>query len=102
MNREPTAVLTALGALLAAISKAAVLLDIVAWDADQLAGISLVIDTLILTLGALFIRSQVTPIHRPTIEAGTAVTVTDSAGATMGHVDMPAPEATPPVPPEAR
>lgn len=80
MRTEPTAVLTALGALLASLAKVAVLLDVVAWDADQLAGISLVIDTFILFLGALFIRSQVTPIHHPSVTEGTTVTVTNGAG----------------------
>lgn len=73
MTREPTAVLTAIGALLASVAKVAVLLDLVEWDAEQLAGISLVIDNALLVLGALFIRSQVTPIHDPRLEVGTSV-----------------------------
>ena len=80
MNKEPTAIITAFGALLASLAKVAVLLDIVAWDADQLAGIALVIDTLILFLGAVFIRSQVTPIHHPSVSEGTDVKVTDAQG----------------------
>lgn len=73
MNREPTAILTALGAFLASLAKVAVLLDLVDWNADQLAGLSLVIDNLILLLGALFIRSQVTPVSNPTVPKGTEV-----------------------------
>ena len=73
MNREPTAILTALGALLASLAKVAVLLDLVDWDADQLAGLSLVIDNIILLLGALFIRSQVTPVSDPRLPIGTEV-----------------------------
>ena len=80
MNREPTAILTAFGAMLASLAKLAVLLDIVAWDADQLAGVSLVIDSMILFLGALWIRSQVTPAKHPSLTSGTEVKVTDAAG----------------------
>lgn len=85
MNREPTAILTALGALLASLAKVAVLLDLVQWDANQLAGISLVIDNLILLLGALFIRSQVTPVKAPVLTEGTVVTTTSpDTGAVSG------------------
>jgi hypothetical protein len=45
MNREPTAIITAIGVFLSALTKAAVLLNLVDWDAEQLAGISLVIDS---------------------------------------------------------
>jgi hypothetical protein len=73
MNREPTAVLTALGALLASLAKVAVLLRLVEWDADQLAGVSLVIDNALLVLGALFIRGQVTPTSDPRLPVGQSV-----------------------------
>jgi hypothetical protein len=73
MNREPTAVLAAIGAFLASLAKVAVLLDIVEWDANQLAGISLVIDNFLLVMGALFIRSQVTPTADPRLEIGSSV-----------------------------
>lgn len=84
MNKEPTAILTALGALLASLAKVAVLLGLVQWDAVQLAGISLVIDNLILFFGALFIRAQVTPVASPSLPAGTEVNVTNAAGASTG------------------
>lgn len=79
MNREPSAVLSALGAFLASIVKVLVLLNILVIDAQQLAGISLVIDTFIIMLGALFIRSQVTPVRSPALPEGTSVTVLDVA-----------------------
>lgn len=82
MDREPTALTSALGIFLGAIAKAAVLLGLVDWDADQLAGVSLVIDTGIIMLGALFIRSRVTPTASPSLPAGTEVKVTDASGAT--------------------
>jgi hypothetical protein len=75
VNREPTAIITALGLFLAALTKAAVLLDLVAWDAEQLAGISLVIDSALVVLGAIFIRDRVTPVASPQLPAGTTVTV---------------------------
>ena len=73
MTREPTAVLAAIGALLASVVKVAVLLDLVQWNADQLAGVSLVIDNALLVLGALLIRSAVTPTSDPRLEIGTSV-----------------------------
>lgn len=89
MNREPTAILTALGALLASLAKVAVLLNLVDWNADQLAGISLVIDNLILLLGALFIRSQVTPVKSPVLSEGTVVTTTSpTTGAVSGETTV--------------
>lgn len=77
MTKEPSAVISALGAFLASLAKMAVLLDIVQWDADQLAGVSLVIDSLIILLGAVFIRSQVTPVSSPSLPAGTDVRLPD-------------------------
>lgn len=73
MNREPTAIISAIGALLASIVKVAVLLKIVDWDAEQLAGISLVIDNALIVCGALFIRSQVTPTAAPKLDVGADV-----------------------------
>lgn len=85
MNREPSAIISALGAFLSAIAKVAVLLNLVDWDADQLAGISLVIDTLLILLGAIFIRSQVTPTKAPVLAEGTVVTTTSpDTGAVSG------------------
>lgn len=85
MNREPSAIISALGAFLSAIAKVAVLLNLVDWDADQLAGISLVIDTLLILLGAIFIRSQVTPVKSPVLSEGTVVTTTSpDTGAVSG------------------
>jgi hypothetical protein len=61
----------------------------VAWDADQLAGISLVIDTLLILLGAIFIRSQVTPIKSPVLSEGTVVTTTNpTTGAVSGNTTV--------------
>jgi hypothetical protein len=73
MTREPTAVLAAIGALLASVVKVAVLLDLVQWNADQLAGVSLLIDNFLLVLGALLIRSVVTPTSDPRLEVGASV-----------------------------
>jgi hypothetical protein len=61
MNREPTAVIAAFGGFLASLVKVAQLLGIVDLDGDQMAGVTLVIDNFLLLMGALFIRSQVTP-----------------------------------------
>lgn len=84
MNREPSAVISALGAFLASLAKVAVLLHLVNWDAEQLAGISLVIDNALIVLGALFIRSQVTPVSKPALESGTEVAVL-KAGSPTGE-----------------
>jgi len=73
MTREPTAIITAVGVFLSALTKAAVLLGLVAWDVDQLAGISLVIDSGLVVFGALLIRERVTPIADPRLPLGTAV-----------------------------
>ena len=89
MNREPSAIISALGAFLSAIAKVAVLLNLVDWDADQLAGISLVIDTLLILLGAIFIRSQVTPTKSPVLSEGTVVTTTNpDTGAVSGSTTV--------------
>lgn len=89
MNREPSAIISALGAFLSAIAKVAVLLNLVDWNADQLAGISLVIDTFLILLGALFIRSQVTPVKSPVLSEGTVVTTTSpTTGAVTGETKV--------------
>ena len=75
INREPTAVVSALGLFLSAIAKAAVLLGVVDWDADQLASVSLVLDSMLVVLGALFIRARVTPLASPSLAEGTQVTM---------------------------
>lgn len=85
MNREPSAILSALGVFLASLAKAAVLLDLVAWDADQLAIVGLVIDNAIIVLGALFIRANVTPTASPALQAGTEVAVLDKANKPTGE-----------------
>lgn len=77
MGTEPTATTSAIGLFLSSLVKAAVLLHLVDWDADQLAGVSLVIDSALVVFGALFIRARVTPTSNPTLPAGTTVTVTD-------------------------
>jgi hypothetical protein len=73
MTREPTIIIAAIGGFLSALTKAAVLLKIVDWDVDQLAGISLVIDSFLVLLGALLIRGVVTPTGAPTLANGTQV-----------------------------
>lgn len=85
INREPSAILSALGALLAAIAQLLVILNIVDWDADQLAAVNLVATSAIILLGAIFIRSQVTPIKSPALEQGTQVTVLDADGKVTGE-----------------
>ncbi len=77
MNREPSAILSALTAFLAAITKMLVLLHVVDWDAQQLASVDLVSTTAIILFGALFLRSQVTPIKSPALTEGSVVTVLD-------------------------
>lgn len=83
INREPTALISALGLFLSAIAKCAVLLGVVAWDADQLASVSLVIDSMLVVLGALFIRSRVTPTASPSLPENAAVTLPDGTAATV-------------------
>lgn len=73
MNREPTLVITAIGVFLSAITKAAVLLEIVDWDTAQLAAISLVIDSGLVVIGALIVRDRVTPVSAPHLPVGTTV-----------------------------
>jgi hypothetical protein len=73
VNREPTAIITAIGVFLSAVTKALVLLDITDWNADQLAGISLVIDSGLVVIGALLIRDRVTPTADPRLPTGTDV-----------------------------
>lgn len=84
INREPSAILSGLGALLASITKLLVILHIVAWDADQLAAVGLVVDSAIILLGALFIRSQVTPVSSPALPANTVVKVLGTDGKPTG------------------
>lgn len=84
MNKEPSAVISALGAFLASLAKVAVLLHLVDWDAEQLAGVSLVIDNALIVFGALFIRSQVTPVAAPSLPEGTEVTVLNAQGKPSG------------------
>lgn len=83
MNREPTAWIAAVGVFLSALTKAAVLLDLVEWDAGQLAGISLVIDSGLVVLGAAFIRDRVTPVASPQLAEGTDVRLPDGTPATV-------------------
>jgi hypothetical protein len=73
VNREPTAIITAVGVFLSALTKAAVLLGFVDWDVEQLAGISLVIDSGLVVIGALLIRERVTPTASPRLDIGTEV-----------------------------
>jgi hypothetical protein len=73
MTREPTAVITAVGVFLSALTKAAVLLGLVDWDTEQLAGISLVIDSGLVVIGALLIRDRVTPTADPRLPVGSDV-----------------------------
>ena len=73
MVREPTALITAIGVFLSAVTKALVLLGITDWDATQLAGISLVIDSGLVVIGALLIRERVTPTADPRLPEGSDV-----------------------------
>jgi len=82
MNREPTTIITAIGVFLSALTKAAVLLDLVDWNVEQLAGISLVIDSGLVVLGAFLIRERVTPTAAPQLPSGTDVTVTSNGRVT--------------------
>lgn len=81
MSSEPvariTTVTTAVSALLASVVKAVVLLDIVDWTADQLAGITLVVDNALAVISLLaiilLVRPQVTPVASPELPIGTRV-----------------------------
>ncbi len=72
-GREPTVIVAAIGGFLSALTKAAVLLRLVDWDAEQLAGISLVIDSFLILLGAVLIRQNVTPTADPRLDEGTSL-----------------------------
>lgn len=89
MNREPTAVITAIGVFLSALTKAAVLLHLVEWDALQLAGVSLVIDSGLVVIGALMIRERVTPVADPRLPIGTVVNEHSDAPTGVVVVDGP-------------
>ena len=84
MTREPSLIITAVGVFLSALTKAAVLLGVVDWDVEQLAGVSLVIDSGLVVIGALLIRDRVTPTASPRLAEGTVVTTTDQAGTITG------------------
>ena len=81
MTREPTTIITAIGVFLSALTKAAVLLRLVDWDAVQLAGISLVIDSGLVVIGALMIRDRVTPVASPSLPENAPVTLPDGTAA---------------------
>lgn len=91
MNTEPTAtvttIVTAVGAFLASLVKAAVLLELVDWTADQVAGITLVVDNGLAILSALLIvilvRARVTPVSSPTLPENTSVKLPDGTPATV-------------------
>ena len=83
MTREPTATITAIGVFLSAVTKAAVLLGFVDWNVEQLAGISLVIDSGLVVIGALLIRDRVTPVASPSLPQGTDVTMSDGTAGTV-------------------
>lgn len=83
LNREPSVIIPAVSAVVSAAIKVAVLLGWVTWDADQLAGISLLVDAVLALASALLVRSVVTPVASPRLPEGTTVTTT-SAGRVTG------------------
>lgn len=83
INREPSVIIPAVSAVVSAAIKVAVLLGWVTWDADQLAGISLLVDAVLALASALLVRSVVTPVASPRLPEGTTVTTT-SAGRVTG------------------
>jgi hypothetical protein len=90
VNREPTAVIAALGAFLASLVKVAQLLGFVDLDGNQMAGVTLVIDSFLILMGALFIRSQVTPANENArLEVGTTL---NHGHAVVTEVSQVAPE----------
>ena len=83
LNREPSVIIPAVSAVVSAAIKVAVLLGWVTWDAEQLAGISLLVDAVLALASALLVRSVVTPVAAPRLPEGTTVTTT-SAGRVTG------------------
>lgn len=83
LNREPSVIIPAVSAVVSAAIKVAVLLGWVTWDAEQLAGISLLVDAVLALASALLVRSVVTPVASPRLPEGTTVTTT-SAGRVTG------------------
>lgn len=84
INREPSVIIPAVSAVISAAIKVAVLLGWVTWDAEQLAGISLLVDAVLALASALLVRSVVTPTAAPKLPAGTDVTLPDG---TSGRVE---------------
>lgn len=83
INREPSVIIPAVSAVVSAAIKVAVLLGWVTWDAEQLAGISLLVDAVLALASVLLVRSVVTPVAAPKLPEGTTVTTT-SAGRVTG------------------
>lgn len=87
LNREPSVIIPAVSAVVSAAIKVAVLLGWVTWDAEQLAGISLLVDAVLALASALLVRSVVTPVAAPRLPEGTTVTTT-SAGRVTGSTTV--------------
>ena len=71
--REPAVIIAAISAFASAVLKALQLLGILEWNGDQIAAISLVVDTGLFLFAALFIRGNVTPTADPRLPAGPPV-----------------------------
>ena len=62
MKREPVLTAAMFTAVVVAAVNVIVILDIVAWDSDQLAAVNVLVTTLVALLFAVWARGRVTPV----------------------------------------
>lgn len=78
-----TAIIAAVGTLIASAVKASVLLGLVAWTPEQVAGITLVVDNALVVVSSLLIivlvKDKVTPVAAPNLPIGTTVNANSPA-----------------------
>jgi hypothetical protein len=88
MGTEPVAISTAIKEALSASLKLLVIFSVVAWSAEQFAGIMLAVDSLLAVILLIWqARSKVTSLASPRLPSGTDVTVYNPAtGADTGTV----------------
>lgn len=75
ISREPVGVTAAVVALLTSIVNALVLLNIIDWTAEQIAGVDLVITNAAILAGMIVARGRVTPVHDPQDDNGNPMEV---------------------------
>lgn len=73
--REPVTITAAVVAFLTAVVNAAVLLELLTWTPEQVAGVDLVITTGAILGGAIVARAFVTPVHDPQDNEGNPMEV---------------------------